>query len=749
MEVGFPRTGTWVTTRSQGRNRTVKYPIFAPGDPSPRPRHSKLPPMFRVPPRHRAIYAAVMVILPGLFYFVSFCLLTYPTVRLFSTAFFADPIDGLQNVWNLWWVNKAVTQLHVSPWHTTYLHYPYGTSLIGQTLNPFNGFLAIGLLRFLSLVQTYNFIVIFSYVAAGVTMLLLAYRVTHFYVGSMLAGYIYTFSNFHIIHTMGHLQLVSLEWLPLFILSFLLFVERPTASLALFSAFTLLLVLLCDYYYFFYCVLMAVILTIWRLTTHRDFSIATWRQYMVPIALFSIAAVVLTGPLVITLLLTNHTDPLSGYHDATAHSLDLVAPFIPNQGWRFSNLTAGYWSNLGSGENRIFLGISVTFMLIYVWFKRRRVTLLGKGAWFTAVIFFFVMSLGPVLHIWGKTVSLPIGLPYVLLGDIFPPLSVSGVPSRMIVITILSAAVIYAAGLQELLKSTGRPWIVAPVLFAILCVEYLPSDLATSQATVPGYVHALASFRHRGPVIDMVAGPGGGLYYQTIYDTPMAFGYISRTPSSVGLKDSELQLRVLEMRDDILYKQYGFHYLVVPPTDSFPFDPVVYADAGAKVYKLGSENRRVVIETPLRLLQGEGPVHEVLPHYSIGQTFTATRNGLSGVGLYLRLSGGPPVGPLVFHLRQGTRPVGGTDLTRTSTPMSAIAGGYLKVFTFAPLADSRGRRYYVYLSAPQASPAASMAPWGSTFNSYHGGTLVINHKKASGDLVMQLFYSRQSHRLPR
>ena len=64
-------------------------------------------------------------------------------------------------MWNLWWVDKAVLELHTLPWWTNYLHYPAGTTLVGHTLNPFNGLLAIVMLPFLSLVQTYNAIVIF------------------------------------------------------------------------------------------------------------------------------------------------------------------------------------------------------------------------------------------------------------------------------------------------------------------------------------------------------------------------------------------------------------------------------------------------------------------------------------------------------------------------------------------------------------------------------------------------------------
>src|SRR5215831_9647730 len=94
-------------------------------------------------------------ILPFFFYLVGFAALTYPLLRSFSSSFFADNGDGLQNVWNIWWVAHAVLTRQ-SPWYTSYLHYPYGVSLLGHTLNPFNGFVAIGLLKCFSLPQAHN-----------------------------------------------------------------------------------------------------------------------------------------------------------------------------------------------------------------------------------------------------------------------------------------------------------------------------------------------------------------------------------------------------------------------------------------------------------------------------------------------------------------------------------------------------------------------------------------------------------------
>lgn len=128
--------------------------------------------------RSRFQTLTMMGVLPTLVYFLVFVLLTFPLIRSFSTHIFADAGDGLQNVWNMWWVNKAITELGQNPWQTSYLHFPYGVTLLGHTLNPFNGLMGIPLLRVLSPTQAHNVVIIFSFVVAGLTTFWLAYYLT-------------------------------------------------------------------------------------------------------------------------------------------------------------------------------------------------------------------------------------------------------------------------------------------------------------------------------------------------------------------------------------------------------------------------------------------------------------------------------------------------------------------------------------------------------------------------------------------
>jgi len=162
---------------------------------------------------------------------------------------------------------------------------------------------------------------------------------------------------------------------------------------------------------------------------------------------FFVGFLVTAGPLVASFLLLNATDPLWGF-PPKEYSLDLLAPFIPGAHWRFAHLTHFYWSNLrlNINESSVHIGLAVFCVLIFMWVKRRKFPVQGLRLWYFILIFFTIMSLGPALHIWGWEIPF-IRFPYALFEMVFPPLKVSGVPVRMIIMTTLSAAVISAMGI--------------------------------------------------------------------------------------------------------------------------------------------------------------------------------------------------------------------------------------------------------------------------------------------------------------
>ncbi|VVB51862.1 Uncharacterised protein [uncultured archaeon] len=496
---------------------------------------------------------------PLTIYAVLFLLLNYPSSLSFRTHFFTDQYEGLTSIWKIWWVNKAVTQLHQSPWETNYVHYPYGVSFAAHTLTPFNGFLGIPLIKYFTLTETYNIIIAFSFIVGGLTAFLLAYYVSRSYMGSLIGGFIFTFSSYHFGHAWEHINLLSIEWIPLFILAWIIFIKEPRLTSALSCALILFLNQMCDIYYFLFCVIAGILILVWQGSDRKGAFTLFWRSRAMPLLTFILAAAALTGPLVISFIILNKTDPLLGAHPSTDNSLDLLAPIIPGFHWRFADITRPFWRSLPVNvfENAS-LGLSVLFVVAYALIERRKIYSRDLNLWILMLLFFGVMSMGPILQVWGHKTSIP--LPYVLLEKILPPLQLSGAPIRMVIMAILSASVLCAVGFGALLSRKSKA--AATILLILLLIEYLPRPLPTSDVAVPDYILMLKSLPGNEGLIDTVHMNVLPEYYQIYHEKPIAFSLLARTPTSVEKQDQQLKA-VIEQKDYVrLCDEYSFRYLI-------------------------------------------------------------------------------------------------------------------------------------------------------------------------------------------
>jgi hypothetical protein len=532
-----------------------------------------------------------LVVIPLTVYLVCFYLLTFPQLHQFSTHYFTDEGDGLGNIWNLWWTNKAITELHQSPWHTTFLYYPYGTSLLAHTLNPFNGLMAVILTRFMTQVQVHNFIVVFAFVVSGVTAFFLAREFTKSFPASLLAGFVFTFSEYHFSQAQGHLNLLSMEWIPLFLLCFYRLITKPRIVTGVFAACVLFLVLLCDYYYFLYCVIGGLLIFIWYWFRSRDWLFFLRSNYPRALGAFVIVTLITAGPLVVSLLVLLARDPPSGAHDPATFSLDLIGLFIPGRQWRFSELSSFYWGGLNDTvEKSVHIGFAVLLVLVYTWIRRKDLHE-AVGLWSLILVVFALLALGPAIHISGHEIRFPL-TPYNLLARVVPGMSLGGMPVRMVVMANLAASVLVAIGFADLLRrarSSQRFVAVVVVLLAVMVFEYLPGPLPARENPVPDFVRELKKLPD-GPIYDVRSSKFHALYYQTVHQRPMAFGYISRPSASVEAKSSELR-QVFEMGDyEKLYRQYGFRYLILPRQMNVvaALGAPLYQDNDAQIYDLST-----------------------------------------------------------------------------------------------------------------------------------------------------------------
>jgi len=451
--------------------------------------------------------------------------------------------------------------------------------------------MAIVLMRLMTQVQVYNFIMIFTFVVSGVTAFLLAREFTKSYPACLLAGFVFTFSEYHFGHAQGNLNLLSMEWIPLFMLCWYRLITKPRVVTGVVAAGTLFLVLLCDYYYFLYCVIAGLLVFIWHWIRSRDWLFFLRPNYAHALGAFLLVTLITAGPLVISLLVLLVRDTPSGAHDPASFSLDLLGLFIPGRYWRFYELTSFYWDGLNDTvEKSVHIGFAVLFILGYVWIKRKHLHE-AVGLWFLIFVVFAVVALGPVFHLGVHEIHFPL-MPYTVFVKIIPGMSLGGMPVRMVVMAILAASVLAALGFGELLRhqrwSVGSVAFVA-MLLAVLVFEYLPGPFPARENPLPDFVRELKKLPD-GAIYDARSSKFHALYYQTIHQRPMAFGYISRVPKSVDAKSTELR-QVFEMGDyEKLYREYGFRYLILPHGMN-PLTTVgspLYQDNDAQIYDLSN-----------------------------------------------------------------------------------------------------------------------------------------------------------------
>ena len=371
----------------------------------------------------------------------------------------SDPGDPFINTWILdwdWWatLHQPLRLFHANAFHPARYTLAFSENLYGLAvlLFPLRMFGAGPL-------TAYNVAFLAGFAFCGFAAYLVGYRLTHSWLAGIAAGLFYAFVPWRFVH-LAHLQHVFGGWLPLLLLTLLLYAEKPTAKRAALFAAAFAMNGLTNIHYL----------------------------------LFGAFASAVTAPLVV---------PRRDWKNlgiATAAAVAVLAPFLypyaavaklygarsMHETWNFSAYLVDWIRDPAEPERRLFPGfVALVCVAIALFVKERAKVALG----------FLWVAIG-VLGSLGMHFEL-----HRFLNGAVPGFRAIRVPSRWAVIAYVGAAVLIALVTAALARRHRLAGLVVPVA---LLVELYPGHIRYWMPNAePPPVYEWLAKEGRGPIIEL------------------------------------------------------------------------------------------------------------------------------------------------------------------------------------------------------------------------------------------------------
>ncbi|MFN7130748.1 MAG: hypothetical protein ACK4N5_01620, partial [Myxococcales bacterium] len=453
--------------------------------------------------------------------------LTWPMTATFFTQLGGDPGDPFQTLWSMRWMHDALTTLR-NPFVTDRVFYPLGSTLVFETFDTPTAVLLVPLWWVFPPVAVYNTGVLFGFALTMYGMYRLVRELTGDRAVALCAGLLFTATPYHLAHVQGHQHLVSMGWLPLYVVYLLRMLEgRARTRDALLGGLFLALASLASWYHLLYGIVLTPVLFGWAALCRRDTFLS--RTFVVRALQLAATYLVVAGPLLVAILYTRAREPIEGAHDAIRFSGDVEAFFFPNLAQRWAGAFGGRafaWTG-NAAETALYAGyallVAAALAAIFAGSLAR--------AFFAAAVLGAVLALGPVLHVGGR-IHHDVRLPYHWLEKLLPPLTFMGVPVRIgyvMYLGLIVAAAIGIAALRRRVPWRGLGWAALVALTATTLVEYAPRGfIRTPVSETPALVE-LGRDPETYAVLD-VSGDYQMMWHATLHRKPMTGGNITRVP---------------------------------------------------------------------------------------------------------------------------------------------------------------------------------------------------------------------------
>jgi hypothetical protein len=386
---------------------------------------------------------------------------TYPLVLTFGSTLPGSLGDPLQHLWIMRWYRTCLLEGR-SVVFCPDIQYPVGAPL--GNFSPLHLQSLIFLPLSLALgndILAFNMAWLAGLVFTGVGTLVLTWHVLRDRPCAGFAGLMAMLSGPMLLHARAHLELIYVGSIPLFLVAWLRFVDRPGWARLATAALAYIVVAMSAAYYAVFAIVPAGLYAAWKGVGAGWRGVRPWAVARVG---WFLGFGALTLPMLFFLFASQLWSMSHGYalprtsHEFNAYGAPLWGYFIPTIFHPLGRLVmpvdayaaAGYgW---GMGERASYLGL-VTLLLVHR-AAARRAGFRMAGFWWATFALLLVLSFGASWHIGPHKVWLPASW----LKRWFVGFQMIRVPARFNLLVAVAAAVLAGAGLRHLLaRLPNRP----------------------------------------------------------------------------------------------------------------------------------------------------------------------------------------------------------------------------------------------------------------------------------------------------
>jgi hypothetical protein len=476
--------------------------------------------------------------------------LTYPLVFHLTTHIpvhrYWDSIgsEHWTSLWAFWFIQHQLMELHQWSLSTDAIFYPRGMDLTNAVLLGFGLTLgvAIPFVQSLGPVLPFNLFIIGSFILTAYSTFLLVRYLTGDSRAAFISGVIFAFSPYQMARALTMFGIVtSALWISLYILSFIRAVRGGLLWDLILTPIVLVLTLLSNPYYAIFLGLFSFIYSFYYFIHNGNHVTRNSTLKRV----FSIVGidVLLFLPLLFIILTHWSKDLQFDVPLSPEFGADLLAFFIPSS---HHNLWGGivkaiYYTRFSGNdiEQTVYIGYIILLLSLIAIAK---VSKEETCFWSLAAPIFFVLSLGPFLHIYGKSLFNGFGISFVLplpslLLYFLPVLRAVRGYSRFSIMGMLALVVLVGFGMRHLMtRLEGRfatMMLCLGLISALIVLEFSIVPLPLADARIPKVYDRIATEdRTGGTLLDVPLYwfATKYQYYQTAHRKRLLIGQAPRVP---------------------------------------------------------------------------------------------------------------------------------------------------------------------------------------------------------------------------